>query len=106
MSIHSQISPRQSPPGGANAPPPPPPPPPPLLDNGGIGPGIGSLGASAAAAAAAAASNGGLITPQKLKVQPKKLLPPIDDTRNDLLNAIRSGKCEWEMAETERQALQ
>lgn len=33
-----------------------------------------------------------LITPQKL-TQAKKVLPPVDDTRNDLLKAIRDGKC-------------
>lgn len=74
-----QLSPKQSPP---NAAPPPPPPPPPLegpqsppslykpLANGDI--------------------NNSMITPSK-KVLAKKVLPPVDDTRNDLLKAIRDG---------------
>ena len=37
------------------------------------------------------AGGGKLITPQKL-TQQKKILPTIDDTRNDLLKAIRDGK--------------
>lgn len=76
------MSPKQSPPNAAAPPPPPPPPPldgpqsPPslyksLLGNGDI-------------------NNGGLIMPQKKMA--KKVLPAIDDTRNDLLKAIRDGK--------------
>lgn len=68
--------------------PPPPPPPPPLMNdhspdaykttipNGDLN--NGSAG-------------GKLITPQKL-TQTKKILPTIDDTRNDLLKAIRDGR--------------
>lgn len=65
--------------------PPPPPPPPPMdaptniyksVANGDLN--NGSAG-------------GKLITPQKI-TQQKKILPTIDDTRNDLLKAIRDGK--------------
>lgn len=70
----------------ASVAPPPPPPPPPMentpsnmykpVANGDLN--NGSAG-------------GMLITPQKTKQQ-KKILPTIDDTRNDLLKAIRDGK--------------
>lgn len=70
-----------------SAAPPPPPPPPPMdhspstnihrsLANGDLN--NGSAG-------------GKLITPQKI-TQQKKILPTIDDTRNDLLKAIRDGR--------------
>lgn len=70
----------------ASVAPPPPPPPPPMentpsnmykqIANGDLN--NGSAG-------------GKLITPQKI-IQQKKILPTIDDTRNDLLKAIRDGK--------------
>lgn len=77
-----QLSPKQSPPKVA---PPPPPPPPPLLEqspsttlfkpmgNGEIANGLANL-----------------IKPTK--INQKKILPTIDDTRNDLLKAIRDGE--------------
>lgn len=66
--------------------PPPPPPPPPMdhspnafkpVANGDLNNG---------------SATGKLITPQKLTLQ-KKILPTIDDTRNDLLKSIREGMC-------------
>ncbi len=35
--------------------------------------------------------NNGIITPNK-KANVKKIVPPVDDTRNDLLKAIRDGE--------------
>lgn len=79
-----QLSPKQMSPKSVA--PPPPPPPPPIdqsptknstykpIANGDVGNGSVKL-----------------ITPQKL-TQQKKILPTIDDTRNDLLKAIRDGK--------------
>lgn len=79
------MSPKQSPPKSVA--PPPPPPPPPLIDQSpdAYRPTIpnGDLNNGSA--------GGKLITPQKL-TQAKKILPTIDDTRNDLLKAIRDGK--------------
>lgn len=69
--------------------PPPPPPPPPMLENNQTSNNLfkpmanGDLNNGSA--------GGKLITPQKL-TQQKKILPTIDDTRNDLLKAIRDGK--------------
>lgn len=68
------------------APPPPPPPPPmmdsPMKDYKSMGNGDVSNGTAGSK----------LITPQKL-TQQKKLIPTMDDTRNDLLKAIRDGEC-------------
>lgn len=65
--------------------PPPPPPPPPMDASTNIYKPIanGDLNNGSAV--------GKLITPQKI-TQQKKILPTIDDTRNDLLKAIRDGK--------------
>lgn len=64
--------------------PPPPPPPPPMDSPSNTYKPIlnGDLNGSA---------GGKLITPQKLPQQ-KKILPAVDDKRNDLLKAIRDGK--------------
>lgn len=79
-----QISPKQMSPKTV-APPPPPPPPPmdhsPMKDYKSMGNGDVSNGMA----------GNKLITPQKIS-QKKKILPAIDDTRNDLLKAIRDGK--------------
>lgn len=68
---------------------PPPPPPPPPIDQS------PTKNTTYKPMANGDVSNGSvkLITPQKL-TQQKKILPTIDDTRNDLLKAIRDGKLE------------
>lgn len=82
--IHIQLSPKQSPPKAA---PPPPPPPPPLMDQS---PSSTLYKPVANGDIKNGASEGNLKTPQKL-TQAKKTLPTVDDTRNDLLKAIRDG---------------
>lgn len=77
--IPDHLSPKQSPPNVA----PPPPPPPPPLDGPHSPPSLYKPMANGDL-------NNGIITPHK-KVLAKKVLPPIDDTRNDLLKAIRDG---------------
>ena len=68
---------------------PPPPPPPPPMDHS---PNTNAFKPVANGDLNNGSAGGGkLITPQKL-TQQKKILPTIDDTRNDLLKAIRDGK--------------
>lgn len=67
--------------------PPPPPPPPPME----ISPSTNAFKPVANGDLNNGSAGGKLITPQKT-TQQKKILPIVDDTRNDLLKAIRDGK--------------
>lgn len=67
--------------------PPPPPPPPPME----ISPSTNAFKPVANGDLNNGFAGGKLITPQKISQQ-KKILPIVDDTRNDLLKAIRDGE--------------
>lgn len=66
---------------------PPPPPPPPPMDHS---PSNNIYKSIANGDLKNGSAGGKLITPQKISQQ-KKILPTMDDTRNDLLKAIRDG---------------
>lgn len=80
INLKFQLSPKQSPPNAAIPPPPPPLPP---ID--------GQSPPSLYKPIANGDINNGIITPNK-KSNVKKIVPPVDDTRNDLLKAIRDGE--------------
>lgn len=83
--LSTQLSPKQQ-----SVAPPPPPPPPPLMDQSPFPMNSNLYKPVANGDIKHGSTDVTMVTPQKL-TQAKKTLPTVDDTRNDLLKAIRDG---------------